>query len=542
MLHGVLTLLSRALKADARFRRAHAFRVGSTGIIFLFLIVAHATSGGVGSPGLRFFSLISWLNLTLIALAGSSFFATAITEEKEEGTLGLLQLAGVSTLGLLLGKSTSRLIAALMVFVAQLPFALLAVSLGGVTVSQIIAVDIALAAFMMMIANLALLASVVAQRSGLASAMMILVLLWFLPGVHFGEHVITTLVESRYLAQDSFPVVLAGTVFDFLKDISVVTRVTELLDFETEASLLSLQVTLHVGVAMSAFAIAWMVFERVTRYADVAGPARGLVPKASSRFALFTERPWKKAVIWKDYHFLSGGHTLAVGKLVAYPVILWFLFVNESMLQRVTGIPFAQLSRQMMFAALACETCILAARLFHEELKWGTLPNLLMLPQSLPRLALGKVCGCLLGLLPGFVVLCGLHVFLWHEVAAFHVGAGGDDWSSQSNDFALFLQTFVLGDLTNPQIWIVLMQFLVLLHLTVLCSLIVPWGGLAVAVAIQLVLNSLLLGPMSVVISGLTSSYRAEEVAIAPIIYVGLLVSTILQFMIGAQIRRLATQ
>ncbi|MCA9111104.1 MAG: hypothetical protein KDA52_14225, partial [Planctomycetaceae bacterium] len=145
MLHGAPTLLMRALREDASRPRPHLFRLAGTVLIFLFLIVAHASSRGVSSPGLRFFELISFLNLALIVLAGSSYFATAITEEKEQGTLGLLHLAGVSPLGLLMGKSTSRLISVLLVFLGQLPFALLAITLGGVTAEQIIAIDVSLA-------------------------------------------------------------------------------------------------------------------------------------------------------------------------------------------------------------------------------------------------------------------------------------------------------------------------------------------------------------------------------------------------------------
>jgi ABC-type transport system involved in multi-copper enzyme maturation permease subunit len=540
MFHGVLTLLTRALKADARLRRAHALRAGSTAVIFVFLIVAHASSGGVGSPGLRFFALISWLNLALITLAGSSFFATAITEEKEEGTLGLLQLAGVSTLGLLLGKSTARLIAALLVFLTQLPFAMLAISLGGVTARQIIAVDVALAAYMVMLANVALLCSVAARRSGMACAVMVLLLLWLLAGVHLGDRCVNSLVALGYVSADAPLIGVIDRMFEFLQRVSIVTRIQHILELDFDGSLLTGQVVLHAAMAVAAFCVAWLTFEHFTRYADVSSPARGLLPKINSRWACLIERPWKRALVWKDYHFLTGGHTLALTKLIGYPLLLWLMYEYRDPLRQIAGMPFGLFSRQAMFVALGCEMGLYAARLFHEEMKWGTLPNLLLLPRSLASIAAGKVAGCLLGLLPGFVALCGLHVFLWQEIAAYHITAEQTGWFARTFDLLLFLRTSIVGNLASPEVWMILMQFAVLLHLTVFCSMLVKWGGLALAIAIQLTLNALLAGPMSLVIAGLTTSYNADEVAIAPIIYVGCMLCVVLHFLIGWQVRRAA--
>ena len=102
-------------------------------------------------------------------MAGFGFFATAITEEKEEGTLGLLKMAGISRAGILLGKSTSRLVSAMLLLFAQFPFTLLAITLGGVTFQQILAAYSALLAYMILVANLAMFFSVSSKRSSTAS-------------------------------------------------------------------------------------------------------------------------------------------------------------------------------------------------------------------------------------------------------------------------------------------------------------------------------------------------------------------------------------
>ena len=136
----------------------------------------------MGAPGLFFFSNILWLTLVLIVLAAVSVLSTAITEEKEEGTLGLLLLAGVSPLAVLLGKSMTRQFSIVLLLVVQFPFALLAIVLGGVTLNQIVSGYIALAAFLALVANLGLLSSVFCRRSGTAGMLTLLGLVVVLGG------------------------------------------------------------------------------------------------------------------------------------------------------------------------------------------------------------------------------------------------------------------------------------------------------------------------------------------------------------------------
>ena len=142
MFTGTLAMLHRAIRLDARLWRTHLFRLGFALLVYFGLWYAQISTAVtlVGAPGLKLFHTMAWLNVVLISLAGISFFSTAITEEKEEETLGLLKLAGVNPLGLLLGKSTSRLLGAILLLLVQLPFTLLAITLGGVTLEQVVAV------------------------------------------------------------------------------------------------------------------------------------------------------------------------------------------------------------------------------------------------------------------------------------------------------------------------------------------------------------------------------------------------------------------
>ena len=94
MFTGVLTLLERSLRVDSRAWGPHLARFGLMGAIYIAVSYAATTSGIFGAPGLRFFTSIAYLNLIFMTLLGIGFFSTAITEEKEEDTLGLMLMAG----------------------------------------------------------------------------------------------------------------------------------------------------------------------------------------------------------------------------------------------------------------------------------------------------------------------------------------------------------------------------------------------------------------------------------------------------------------
>ena len=100
--------------------------------------------------------MIVYLDVTFMTLLGIGFFSTAITEEKEEDTLGLMLMAGISPLGILAGKTGGRLWQALLLVIVQYPFMLLAVTMGGVSGAQVWAVTVALLAYMVLLAGFGL--------------------------------------------------------------------------------------------------------------------------------------------------------------------------------------------------------------------------------------------------------------------------------------------------------------------------------------------------------------------------------------------------
>ena len=128
---GTFALVERSLRVEVRMTRTHLVRLLFAGIILFLLVQMHDDMAWRQSPGRDFFTYICYLNFGLLNLAAMSFFSTVITEEKEEMTLGLLKMAGISPIGILLGKTSPRLIAVAMILSVQLPFTFLAITLGG---------------------------------------------------------------------------------------------------------------------------------------------------------------------------------------------------------------------------------------------------------------------------------------------------------------------------------------------------------------------------------------------------------------------------
>ena len=82
----LLALFARSLREDTRLKLTYFARSGLVTVILIFMHMVD-TSGGMGTgQGLGFFGTVIYVDLVFILLAGCGYFASAITEEKEEMT------------------------------------------------------------------------------------------------------------------------------------------------------------------------------------------------------------------------------------------------------------------------------------------------------------------------------------------------------------------------------------------------------------------------------------------------------------------------
>lgn len=408
MISGTLTLFNWTLKMDSKSIYPHIIRAVFSFIMFFSISAAFVDAFGTSRTGLRFFETICYLNVLLITVSGVSYFVTAVTEEKDAGTFALLRLAGMTSLSITLGKSTSRLVSSLMLLVIQLPFTFLAITLGGILWQQIIASYIALAAWMILVANLALFCSVRCATSGRAAGLAAAIL-----GLIF---VLPNLIINGLAA---FP---AGFVPKLISDslirvppaigtIEIHERLRILLQTDSAVVFFGQQFWISVGIAIALFGISTLTLDFWSAPAEIAGPTE---IAAIRRWSV--GRSWRMAVMWKEFLFFTGGRSFFIAKLLFGGVvfagfIFWQNSFGDSRYFSLHG-DFAWATFLTFAGLLAIEVLLYASGCLFYEVRQATQSTLAAIPLSGTRILLEKAGGCSIALIPtvfwlGVTVLCG---------------------------------------------------------------------------------------------------------------------------------------
>ena len=395
----LLALFARSLREDTRLKLTYFARSGLVTVILIFMLMVDS-SGGMGTgQGLGFFGTVIYVDLVFILLAGCGYFASAITEEKEEMTLGLLRMTNLNPLSILLGKSTSRLCGALLLLVAQLPFTMLAVTLGGISLGQIAAAYCTLGAFLIFLANLALLASVLCQRSAGAAALTIGALLLFFAVVPLLNWIAHLPAQFGLITDDAVWVVALEQVAEFAWKASPFTRINEVLATGFNDRAFGWQAASNLALGAGCFLLAWLGFDRFCEERPESGPRRAGASRR--RRFLRAGRVWRRALAWKDFYFLTGGKVWLLGKFLIYGLPL---VVMACWPERWGGPPklevFGVITMVMTWWLMVFELAFTAASIFKTERQGQTLSTLAVLPLSLRRIAWQKLTGTLPALIP----------------------------------------------------------------------------------------------------------------------------------------------
>ncbi|MBI1312582.1 ABC transporter permease subunit [bacterium] len=463
-------LVERSLRVDTRLKRTHFVRLAFAGLILLLLAQVQIGINRYSTPGRDVFENICWLNFFLLNLAGLSFFSTAITEEKEEMTLGLLRMAGIGPLGVLLGKVSPRLISAVLLLSVQLPFTFLAITLGGVNTHQILAAYVALLTFAVMLAGLGAFVSTICERSNVAVS----ITTGVLAALYVGPHLVHKLFEGLERKEWILPETLrrVDSMLAYVEGstpwISLFSE-RGVLSTNFAGPLLGYQPVVDLVAGTCFLGLAWAMFDVCTRNEIRVAPARGLMALFSKRITAGGNRVWTNALAWKDFNFLTGGTIAASIKLVSYIILMGSMAVLiarelRSDLKDSIG---ATLMLSML-TALLVEIPIYLSRIFREELRWQTWPDLVLLPHSIGWLVRNKLLGILPTFIPAALVfLCG---------AILSPG---------------FLQDTLRKSFLEAQGWYLISQYVLGLHLVVLLSLGVKWGALPFGIALVVIPNAI---------------------------------------------------
>ena len=143
-----LPMAHRELRAAARRKSTYRIRWWTALIAMLAGacgLLASLLAQGRGNPGGSLFTMLTGYAFGLCLLAGVFLTADSLSEEKREGTLGLLFLTDLKGHDVVLGKFMARALNAFYGLLALLPIIGLPLLLGGVTGSEFWRMALALA-------------------------------------------------------------------------------------------------------------------------------------------------------------------------------------------------------------------------------------------------------------------------------------------------------------------------------------------------------------------------------------------------------------
>ena len=528
MLTKMFALLHRGLRHDARLLKVHLMRLGMVVIVVFMLFITQLQSMFVGAPGLSFFQTITWTTLIFSTLAGATFFATTITEEKEEQTLGLLALANISPAALIMGKFLPRLVGAVLIVSALFPFTLLSITLGGVTWNQVWSAYWSLLTHVMFIGSIGLLCSVVCKRSSVAVVMAVAGVIAFLVLPKVISTVFSTLMASGVAIPGGSRL---QEWSEAAVQTSVVVRILAVMETGFDEGPFGLQVITNLIGAASLMLFSWAIFAPFNRLTESTTETVSLFSR-SMRLSRASRRSWRWPVAWKDFHYqLVGGVPGCVVRGIFYVGVAAVvgLGINGFRFNDELRVTIGESLMAVVLSAVVVELLFTASCLFPAEIRQGTWSSLVTLPVSIGRVAYGKVGGACLGLVPA--IICFL---IGGVLVVDRILIGDFEWGFRS-------LVLVIG--LSP-------LYLILLHLIVLYSLLVnQWLAAPLALLTMFIMGCMTGGfTMPVMlIAAVAESGGIGEMAMAALMlsifgFVALGICFGLQMMIAQQLRAVAAR
>lgn len=411
-MQAILALVNQTLQRDCRQWSTGFLRAAAVALLLVALMVANAMPGT--ATGLGFAGWLLWLDYFGITLAAFSWFAAAICEEREQRTLGLLRMTGVNSLSLMLGKWLPRMIVVQVLLIIQIPLAVLAVTMGGVTNYQILAAYVALSSYTVMMSAVGLFWSAACAHSRRAS--------WWVAAFWL-FHVVGPPCVKMFLPRGVFggiipvPEPLAGpltTIVYRLHTMSLWRRLNSILATGFGEPIIETQVVSNLLIGAVAFVLAWFVIARLTLYkveAPVKPPFRASKALGlGRRFARVRRRSghigrcWAWPMAWREFHFVAGGWTLVTSKFFFYPAIALGVMAIASSGSMSFRQVWAQMAGPLFMtigmAGMLLETAGFGGKLFGAEVHTGTIQELMTLPLSIAKIGYTKLAGVAITLTP----------------------------------------------------------------------------------------------------------------------------------------------
>ncbi len=187
-----LPIVERELRIAARKRSTFWLRVIAA---LVTLLIAGAVAGVGGAMeamssgafpitlGAILFGILSWMSFGCVAVAGIFFTSDCLSEEKREGTLGLLFLTDLRGYDVVLGKLMAMLLRTFYALLAIFPVVAITLMMGGVTGAEFWQRMLALANTLFLSLAAGMFVSSVSRETQRALGGTLLLLLFFVVGL-----------------------------------------------------------------------------------------------------------------------------------------------------------------------------------------------------------------------------------------------------------------------------------------------------------------------------------------------------------------------
>ena len=379
-------------------------------LAFIFITTAaQVQRWGTELDGRYFFEFIFVINLFYVLTASLFLFLPLIREEKEENTLGMILMTGISPFAYLFGKVGSRFLMLLFIMAIQIPITYLCVTLGGISLYTIFYSYLLLVITAFFLSNLFLLSSLIGSSifSCIFISFGIIIISSYLMNFTIGEYyqIYDSLSPFR-LFEMALNDVFSSTAN--IRDVTVVY-------------LISLGVLGSIFFALSVY-----FFNALTGdQKEIDLPKKLKSEKASKQNAemysgkgvkrlvrkLKTKRFAESPIIYKDFRFSTYGPLLYI---LQFLVIIGccFVFILDNSLYTYRGFDIYEVVKDLadndtvlfFIFCLIVVTMLSSHLVFSQEIKNNTLTTLKVLPYKPSKLFRDKTICVLRVSAPTFIV------------------------------------------------------------------------------------------------------------------------------------------
>jgi hypothetical protein len=432
--------------------------IGTVGVI----IYAGLYGPIVRRAGWLAFGGLMLVNSYFAFVLTTTYFSKAISSEREQGTLDMLRITGLSAFALLAGKGTSQFVRTLLLFATQIPLCALCVVMGGITAGEIAAAYTLVLAILFFSTHTALFWSVVSKSSRHASHSTL------------GTFLVLYIVPWAFFISSNYRGVFPPFVVESMEWLAKVNPVAAYRYVTNTGEVPWTAVIFHVVIGIAFFAGAVALFERtcrqqkpavtdIPRLAHGNKPRRGPLPRVGTR-----------PLMWKEYYFAAGGPRGARLRWLIYPaccVVAAILMYPDGMHEGYALVHIGAAMLMTGLIGLCSEIPYAATRLFGMETMNRTLGDIAILPLRTRRIVGEKILGYVPSFLPPLACLL----------------AGAALTSTK-------IRAELLPDVDWPFVFYVALQVALLLVLTVHFSFYQARTAFGLAFTVLFVANATLMG------------------------------------------------